>query len=117
VLGDEVATYLAGAGIGMSLSSTSGWIIFGVPFPPEAPNAAACVIEYGGSAPVDESREPGFSENARCGRNSTLTASFTKRSARLEASAGENRLWMPPEKSSCFIRTSRSELSGISACS
>jgi len=52
VLGDEVATYLAGAGVGLSLSS-SGTVVFGVPFPPEAPNAAVCVIEYGGSAPVD----------------------------------------------------------------
>lgn len=53
MVGDEVANYLAGAGIGMSLSSTSAGIVFGVPFPPEAPDTASCVIEYGGLAPVD----------------------------------------------------------------
>ena len=53
MLGDEIATYLAGAGLGLSLSSTSGGIVFGVPFPPEAPDTACCVIEYGGGPPLD----------------------------------------------------------------
>lgn len=54
MLGDEVATYLANAGIGFSLvASTSATIIFAVPFPPEAQDAAACIIEYGGMPPLD----------------------------------------------------------------
>ena len=53
MLGDEIATYLAGAGLGLSLSSTSGGVVFGVPFPPEAPDTACCVIEYGGGPPLD----------------------------------------------------------------
>jgi len=52
MLGDEIATYLAGAGLGLTLSS-SGTQVYGVPFPAEAPDTAACVIEYGGLAPYD----------------------------------------------------------------
>jgi len=53
MLGDEIAAYLANAGLGLSLTSTSGGRIFAVPFPPDSPDSASCVIEYGGSANVD----------------------------------------------------------------
>jgi len=53
VLGDEVATYLAGAGLGLSLTTSSSNGVFAVPFPPLAGDTATCVIEYGGRENVD----------------------------------------------------------------
>ena len=55
MLGDEVANYLAGQGLGFSLTATtSGTQIFGVPFPPDATtDALACVIPYGGGENID----------------------------------------------------------------
>ncbi len=44
-LGQEVANYLAGAGIGLTISS-SGTPVYGTPFPPESPAAAVAVIPY-----------------------------------------------------------------------
>ena len=56
-LGDEVATYLAGAGIGLSLNAaaTSATPVFGIPFPPdpEAPDASVAVIAYAGRESLD----------------------------------------------------------------
>lgn len=56
MLGDEVANYLAGLGVGFTLTAaTSATRIFGVPFPPDStvPDAAACVIPYGGGENID----------------------------------------------------------------
>lgn len=52
MLGEEIANYLVSAGVGLS-ASTSGMPVFGKPFPPTAPDAAACVICYGGEDPLD----------------------------------------------------------------
>lgn len=52
MLADEIARYLAGAGLGLTVGATSGNGIFAVPFPTEAADAATCVIEYPGLKPV-----------------------------------------------------------------
>lgn len=53
MLGDEVASYLAGAGLGLSATTAGGTVIFADPFPPTAPDTAVCIIEYGGSGSDD----------------------------------------------------------------
>lgn len=51
MLADDIATYLAGAGLGLSMGSSSNGI-FSTPFPTEAGETATCVIEYGGEPPL-----------------------------------------------------------------
>lgn len=46
MLGDELATYLAAAGLGL----TVGTNLFSVPFPASAPDASVCVVEWGALA-------------------------------------------------------------------
>lgn len=52
MLADEIAQYLAGAGLGLVVGATSANGIFAVPFPIQAGDAATCVIEYPGLKPV-----------------------------------------------------------------
>ena len=52
--GDEVTTYLAASGLGLTAGSLGANGIFAGPFPPETTtNTNTCVIEYGGMEPVD----------------------------------------------------------------
>ena len=53
MLADEVAGYLAGQGLGLTLGSSAANGVFAVPFPPEANDTATAIIEYGGEPPLD----------------------------------------------------------------
>lgn len=52
MLGDEIAIYLAGQGLGLVVGSTGSGGIFSLPFPTEAGDSATCVIEYPGKPPI-----------------------------------------------------------------
>lgn len=52
MLSDEIATYLASQGLGLTMGSTGTGGIFNVPFPTEAGDTATCVIEYPGMEPI-----------------------------------------------------------------
>lgn len=52
MLADEIVTYLAGQGLGLTIGSTDTNGLFAVPFPTEAGDAATCIIEYAGKPPI-----------------------------------------------------------------
>lgn len=50
---DDVPTYLAtSTGLSLTVATSSGGNLFKVPFPEGAPDAAVCLIVYGGRAPI-----------------------------------------------------------------
>jgi hypothetical protein len=53
MVGDEVAEYLAGAGLGLTVGSSGANGVFAVLFPVEANDTATCVIEYASDLSVE----------------------------------------------------------------
>ena len=53
MLGDEVAGYLAGAGLGLTIGSSGANGVFATVFPPDAADTATAIIEYGGDMTYD----------------------------------------------------------------
>jgi len=51
-LEDEVANYLAGAGLGLTLGSSQANGVFADPFPPAAHDTSTCVVVYSGEESV-----------------------------------------------------------------
>lgn len=50
---DEIPAFLAAStGLGLTVATSSGGNLYKVPFPEAAPDAAVCVIEYAGGAPI-----------------------------------------------------------------
>ncbi len=45
---DDVASYLAGAGLGLTVATSATGNLYKVPMPEAAPDAATCIVVYGG---------------------------------------------------------------------
>ena len=78
MLPDEIGTYLAGAGLGLTL----GVNLYVLPFPETSPDAAVCLVEFdgrtvgtfGASLSAAAVEEPSFKVIVRDGRDNGLQA-------------------------------------------